>query len=236
VTVKTKKKVVKKEVSFAKVMHVQKKMNMTGREGRYALYGIKKIGYVDIEAMNLKPQIGHAVSIVNLVRDTITDRIVDTRVYRMTKQEHDSSVKRGVMDPDKRIVQEFFQDTVDCDLLIGHWFHGRRRFDMPFLRTRAKLMKIDDDIPNFGYWRFGDTWRHASQTIIGLNNKLDTLGRILGAPVSKTRLSGTEWWLAGKGDKRGMDYVVDHNIKDCRITYKVHKELERFNGIPGAYV
>jgi len=209
---------------------------MTGNNGRYAIYDIKNIGYVDIETTNLKAQVGHAVSIVNHVRDVVKEKIKETRVYEMSKEEHDNSIKRGVMDPDKRIIKEFFQDALDCDLLIGHWFHGRKRFDMPFLRTRAMLMKIDKHIPNYGYWRFGDTWRLSSQTINSLGYRLDTLGHILGAPVKKTRLSGTEWWLAAHGEKRGMKYVVDHNIKDCKITYRVHKQLERFNPIPGGRV
>jgi len=215
---------------------LQSTMTMCGKNGRYALYDIEKIGYVDIESTNLKAQVGHVLSIVNVVRDVISDKIIETRVYEMTKAEHDSSVKRGVMDPDKRIIEEFFQDTIDNNLLIGHWFHGRKRFDMPFLRTRAMLMKIDKHIPNYGYWRFGDTWRLSSQTINSLGYRLDTLGHILGAPVEKTKLSGTQWWLAAQGEKRGMKYVVDHNVKDCKITYKVHKQLERFNSIPGGLV
>jgi len=209
---------------------------MTGKSGRYSLYDIFKIGYVDIEATNLKAQVGHALSIVNVVRDVVKDKIIDTRVYQVTKKEMEDSVKKGVMDPDKRIIAEFFEDTVDCDMLVGHWFHGRKRFDMPFLRTRAFLMKIDKTIPNYGYWRFGDTWRLGSQTINAFNNRLGTLGEILGSPVEKTRLSGVQWWLAAHCDKRGMDYVVDHNVKDCKITYKVHKQLERFNPVPSGRV
>ena len=214
----------------------QAKLKMTGRTGRYSLYDIENIGYVDIEATNLKAQVGHALSIVNVVRNVVTDKIVDTRVYKMTSKEMADSLKRGVMDPDKRIIKEFFQDTVDCDMLVGHWFHGYKRFDMPFLRTRALLMKIDKEIPNYGHWRFGDTWRFGSKTINAFNNRLDTYGHILGSQAKKTRLSGTQWWLAAHGDKRGLDYVVDHNVKDCLITLKAHKMLERFNAIPGGYV
>jgi len=217
-------------------LDIQAKMPMTGKAGRYAIYDIERIGYVDIEATNLKAQVGHILSIVNVVRDVIKNKIVETRVYEMSKKEHDDSVKRGVMDPDKRIVEEFFEDTLDNDLLIGHWFHGRKRFDMPFLRTRAMLMKIDNHIPNYGYWRFGDTWRLGSQTLNSLGYKLNTLGQITGSPVEKTKLSGEMWWLASKGDKKRMKYVVDHNVKDCKITYKVHKQLERFNAIPGGRV
>ena len=203
---------------------------------RYEIYDIEKIGYVDIEATNLKAQIGHVLSIVNVVRNVKTNKVEETRVYEMTKKELDSSLKRGVKDPDKRIVEEFFLDTMDCQYLIGHWFHGRKRFDMPFLRTRAFLMGIDDVIPNYKYWRFGDTWRTGSSTINALNNRLNTLGQILGSPVEKTRLNGEQWWLAAHGMPKGMKYVVDHNVKDCKITMKVHKSLERLNPISAGWV
>ena len=203
---------------------------------RYAIYDIENIGYVDIEATNLKPQVGHCLSIVNVVRNVKGNKPIKTRIYKMTKAELDSALRRGIMDPDKRIIQEFFEGAKDCQYLVGHWFHGRKRFDMPFLRTRAFLMDIDKNIPNYGYWRFGDTWRSASSTILGLNNRLDTLGHILGSPVDKTRLSGTQWWLAAHGYPKGLDYVVDHNVKDCIITMKVHKKLERLNPISMGYV
>jgi len=203
---------------------------------RYGLYDINQIGYVDIEATNLKAEVGHALSIVNVVRDVRYKKPVDTRVYRITKEELDSALRKGEMNPDKRIIEEFFEDTLDCQFLVGHWFHGRKRFDMPFLRTRCFLMNIQNKIPNYGTWRYGDTWRLGSQTINALNNKLDRYGHIMKAGKDKTSLSGTEWWLAAHGMKKGMDYVVDHNVKDSIITMDVHMQLERFNAIPMGYV
>jgi len=203
---------------------------------RYKLYDIEQIGYVDIEATNLKAEVGHILSICNVVRDTKYKKAVDARVYRISKEELDSALRKGEMNPDKRIIEEFFEDTLDCQYLVGHWFNGYKRFDMPFLRTRAFLMNIDNKIPNYGYWRFGDTWRLGSKTINALNNKLDRYGHILGASKDKTHLSGQQWWLAAHGVKKGMDYVVDHNIKDCHITMDVHMKLERFNTISMGYV
>jgi len=203
---------------------------------RYKLYDIEQIGYVDIEATNLKAEVGHILSICNVVRDTKYKKAVDARVYRISKEELDSALRKGEMNPDKRIIEEFFEDTLDCQYLVGHWFNGYKRFDMPFLRTRAFLMNIDGKIPNYGYWRFGDTWRLGSKTINALNNKLDRYGHILGASKDKTHLSGQQWWLAAHGVKKGMDYVVDHNIKDCHITMDVHMKLERFNTISMGYV
>ncbi len=209
---------------------------MLSMKDRYSLYDINQIGYVDIEATNLKAEVGHALSIVNVVRDVRYKKPVDVRVYRISKEELDSALRKGEMNPDKRIISEFFEDTLDCQFLVGHWFHGRKRFDMPFLRTRCFLMDIQNKIPNYGTWRYGDTWRLGSQTINALNNKLDRYGHIMKAGKDKTSLSGTEWWLAAHGMKKGMDYVVDHNVKDSIITMDVHMQLERFNAIPMGYV
>lgn len=212
-------------------------MPMNGKNGRYNLYNINRIGYVDIEATNLKAPVGHVLTIVNHVRDVSSrDQIVETREYVITKKEIDDAVKNRTFDPDKRIITEFFEDIDDIDLLVGHWFHGMRRFDMPFLRGRAALMEILDLVPSYGNVRYGDTWRQGKTTVSSLGWGLDALGHIVGAPVEKTKLSGFDWWLASHGDKKAIEYVLDHNVKDCIITYKVHKSLERFNSIPGGLV
>ena len=73
---------------------------------RYGIYGIKKIGYVDIEATNLKAEVGHTLSIVNVVR-TVDKRVpVDTRVYKMTKKEleqENAYLKMRIADLERRI-------------------------------------------------------------------------------------------------------------------------------------
>ena len=66
--------------------------------------------------------------------------------------------------------------------------------------------------------------------------KLDRLGHILKSRSEKTKLSGREWWLAAHGMKKGLDYIVDHNVKDCHITMAVHTALERLNPISVGYV
>ena len=216
---------------------LQASMPMAGIDGRYHLYNIHRIGYVDIEATNLKAPVGHVLTIVNHVRDVASrDRIVETREYIITKKEIDNSVKDRVFDPDRRIITEFFEDISDIDLLVGHWFHGMRRFDMPFLRGRASLMGMLDILPSYGTVRYGDTWRVGKTTVSSLGYKLDALGHIVGAPVEKTKLSGFDWWLASHGDKKAIEYVLKHNIIDCILTHKVHKSLERFNSIPGGLV
>lgn len=216
---------------------LQAEMSMAGKNGRYSLYKINRIGYVDIEATNLKAPVGHVLTIVNHVRDVSSrDQIIDTRKYVITKKEIDDAVKDREFNPDKRIITEFFEDIDDIDLLIGHWFHGMKRFDMPFLRGRASLMGILDLVPTYGNVRYGDTWRQGKTTVSSLGWGLDALGHIVGAPVEKTKLSGFDWWLASHGDKKAIEYVLKHNIIDCQLTYRVHKSLERFNSIPGGLV
>ena len=218
-------------------LEIQADMPMSGNEGRYNLYKIKRIGYVDIEATNLKAPVGHVLTIVNHVREVFPrDRIVETRKYIITKKEIDDSVRRRTFDPDKRIITEFFKDIDDIDLLVGHWFHGMKRFDMPFLRGRSALMGLLNLVPPYGKVRYGDTWRVGKATVSSLGWGLDALGHIVGAPVEKTKLSGFDWWLASHGDKKAIDYVLKHNIIDCILTHKVHKSLERFNSIPGGLV
>lgn len=209
------------------------KLATVDMEDVYDAYGIYKIGYVDIECTNLHPEFGNILTICNLTRDVQTGKL-KLFTYKVSRDEIINSVKRRKVDFDKDIIHEFYDDF-DCDLAIGHYSNGWNKMDFPFLRARGLICKLDN-IPRYGTIRYGDTWKMSHVSIKSHSYTLDAVGHITGAKTSKSRIAELEWQLAKYGDTKGLSYVIDHNIRDVKRTYQVHKAIERFNGVPNNYV
>ena len=203
---------------------------------KYALYGIKKNGYLDVETTNLVGDFGFMLSWAMYVRDT-QDPKKDYIVYDViTKKDISDAVKKREITMDKRILENMFSELEDIDLLVGHYFHGWRKMDMPFIRTRAAMCKIKTDVLNHKKKRFADTWKMAHLLHKIHSYRLDAVSHIFGIETEKTRLDEKVWQLAKFGDEKSLRYVIDHNIKDVQITYEVHKQLEKYMSIPAGYV
>jgi len=203
---------------------------------KYQLYGIKKIGYLDVETTNLVANFGFMLSWAMYVRDTENPKKDFITYDVITKKDIDQSVKRRQITMDKRILENLFIELEDMDLLVGHYFHGWRKMDMPFIRTRAAMCKIKTNVINHKKKRFADTWKMAHLLHKVHSYRLDVISHIFGIETEKTRLDEKQWQLARLGDDKALKYVIDHNIKDVQITYEVHRELEKYMSIPAGYV
>lgn len=200
----------------------------------YEAYGIRNIGYVDIECTNLHPEFGNVITICNLKRDVKTEKLT-LKTYKTNSKEIQKSVDNRKVDFDKRIIKEFYKDF-DVELAIGHYSSGWNKMDFPFLRGRALICGIQNLIPPYGKIKYGDTWKLTHMSIKSHSYTLDAVGHITGAKTQKTRIAELEWQLAKYGNPKGIGYVLDHNIRDVKRTYQVHKAVERFNPIPTNYV
>jgi len=210
---------------------------------KYRLYGIKRIGYVDIENTNLDPEFGNLLTVVLLVREIDTfyshgEKIIAVKKYKLTREDINSSLRKRTVDFDRRILTEFLTDlkSLKIDLLIGHYSVGWGKHDIPFLRSRALIMGLDNLLPKHKTLRYGDTWKMSHTSIKVHSYRLDAISAVTGSEVKKTRIEESEWQLARFGDPKAMAYVLDHNIKDVKLTYQVHKKIEAFNAIPTIYV
>lgn len=206
---------------------------------KYRLYDIKRIGYFDIEVSNLDPEFGNIITIALLIRDVSEkDRIVKLLTYKITKKDIEKSKKLRNVNFDKRILKQFLIDLnkEKIDLLIGHYSNGWGKLDMPFIRGRAYLCNLDKYLPQYKKIRFGDTWKISHMILKSHSYRLDSIGVITNSKIKKTIIKEYEWKLAIFGDKKAIDYVMDHNIKDVKLTYQVHKKLENFYPIPSSYI
>ena len=135
---------------------------------------------------------------------------------------------------DLGVVKSALSSMKECELVVGHYFNGPRKMDMPFLRTRSAYLRLP--FPKYQKFRFMDTWGKGRALYSLTSNRLGSFGDMYGITESKTQVDYTIWKLAHWGDKIAMKYVVDHNIKDVKITYQVHKKMENLVPIPNSYI
>lgn len=195
---------------------------------RYLDKGILNIGYVDIETDGqLQADFGNVITAVILIRNVQTGK---TKMFkwRVSKKEivYD-------YDSDKRIITNLFEKIKECDLVIGHYFNGWKKFDMPFLRARAEQLKIK--IPTYGTLKYGDTWNMAHSVLKIQGYSLGAVARGLGLKNIKTSFDSWAWRTSRQGMlkdwKKAILQIEDHNVKDVILTYRIHKKLEKYVAI-----
>lgn len=206
---------------------------MSQRE-KYLSNGIKKIGYLDIESSGLTANFDIMLSYAILVRDIETGK-TEIRKAVITRADVDYAMKNRDADLiDKRILEKLMVDLADIDCLIGHWFIGKFRHDIPFIRTRCAINKVKH-FPKHRMVRYGDTQKWGSMIHKLSSNSLATTADAYGISTKKTPVKSKDWKLACFGDKKALDYVLVHNVKDVIITYRVHKHIEKYVAVPAIY-
>jgi len=201
---------------------------------KYKYYGINTIGYLDIETSGLTADFDIMLTWAILIRNVKTGEI-EVAFDSLRKSDFELGYKKKNADLiDKRILESLVQIMNECDCLIGHWFVGKHRHDMPFIRTRLAINKIDG-LPKHRAIRFGDTQKWSSLLYRTHNFGLDTVADMFDVGTKKTRLEPKIWKNACIGVPDALKYILDHNIKDVKITYKVHKGLEEYVPIPATY-
>ncbi len=201
---------------------------------KYAENGITKIGYLDIETSGLTANFDIMLSYAIFVRDVKTGaNSIRSGVISKKDVEYAMS-KRDADLIDKQVLIKLLDDISDIDCLIGHWFIGKHRHDIPFIRTRCAINKISG-FPHHRMIRYGDTQKWGSQIHRLSSNGLATIADAYSVNTKKTPVKSKDWKLACMGDKKALEYVLDHNIKDVKMTYKVHIHMEEYVPIPSTY-
>lgn len=215
------------------VERVRLAKNVTMKE-RYKEAGIRYIGYLDIETSGLTGDFDIILSYAILIRDVETGKL-KIKHGIVNRADFDKAVRvQKAKTIDKRVTQQLLDDLEGIDCLIGHWFVGKHRHDMPFIRTRALTNELKG-IPKYRSVRYGDTQKYASLLLRLHSNGLDSIAKMCNIHVHKTQLEPEIWQNACIGVKSALDYVLDHNIKDVKITYEVHKRMEDLVAIPSTY-
>ena len=175
-----------------------------------------RVGYLDIEATHLKANFGFILTwCIKAARKNHIDQSV------ITKDEIFN------YEFDKRVVTELLEAFDNYDVLWTHW-GGWRRFDLPYIVTRAYAHNLEDMLPNYNEKFIRDTWPIARNKMALHSNALGSIAEAVGVDnVKKTPLSGRKWRLAAVGHPESLKYILDHNIKDVRLLERIHKKLAK---------
>lgn len=214
---------------------VIKPFSLMSMREKYLRQEIFKIGYLDIETSGLSADFDFMITYAILVRDVATGR-TEIRKGRISQTDLEYAKREGDADKiDEKLLVKLMEDISDIDVLIGHWFIGKHRHDIPFIRSRMAINKVSG-FPKYRMIKYGDTQRWSSQIHRLRSNGLGTIADAYGLSTHKTPVKTKDWKKATLfADKKAIDYIMDHNIKDVIITYKVHKHLEQYVPLPAIY-
>jgi len=110
------------------------------------------------------------------------------------------------------------------DRIITHY---GRRFDLPYIRTRALILGID--FPHFGSIQNDDTWVIAKRKLKLNSYRLDIIEKAFHNGNSiKTQLQPKYWIAGARGDKKALNYILEHNKNDVIALEDIWQKLHNF--------
>jgi uncharacterized protein YprB with RNaseH-like and TPR domain len=202
---------------------------------KYLAQNIENIGILDIETSGLKADFDFMITYAILVRNVKTGK---TRIRKAFITPEDFEEARKIGNPDEvdaRILRQLMSDIADIDYLVGHWFIGKKRHDIPFVRTRCAINRISG-FPKHKMVRYGDTQRFASQLHRLRSNGLAVVADAYEISTHKTPIKTKDWKKATMfGDPKAVRYILHHNVNDVKITHEALIHLEEYIGISAIY-
>ena len=173
---------------------------------------ITRLGHLDIETSNLDADYGFIISWCIL--DDDTDEIIHDEI---TKADIDKA-KDG--DEDKRVVGTLVTALKTFDHVTT--FYGSN-FDIPYIRTRALI--TGQDFPEIGTMYHTDVYFWAKFKLKLSRNGQDQVCRTILHATEKTRVDGSVWRQAARGNKKAIGYILDHNERDVRDLKRIYHKL-----------
>jgi uncharacterized protein YprB with RNaseH-like and TPR domain len=172
----------------------------------------ERVGFIDIESSNLKANFGIMLSYCIKIRGS--DEILFDVITE--KDMHCGEL-------DKRIVKHCIEDMKKFDRLIGHY---STKFDIPYIRTRALILGLD--FPEYGDINHTDTYYMAKHKLCLSSNRQNVVAEAVQGEDIKSRIEPKYWIPALQGNKKALDYILDHNKRDVLQLEGNYNKLERF--------
>lgn len=158
----------------------------------------ENIGFLDIEASNLKANFGIILSYC------IKPQGDNNILYGcITKEDLQADIL------DKRIVKQCIDDMRKFTRVIGHY---STKFDIPYIRTRALYWKLD--FPPYGELLHTDVYYMAKSKLCLSSNRQDVIAETIQQKNIKSRIDSRHWIHALMGDEKSLAYILDHNKRD----------------------
>jgi hypothetical protein len=212
---------------FEKIKHKP----FTEIQYRYLEIGIRHQFIYDIETSDFDPEQNFIICYCGILRDIVTEEIEHVQ-DSITKSDIKKAVSQSTFDFDKRLLTTLSHNMKQAHHVVGHY---STKFDNPYFRSRCLLTNQQDLIPGYGYQFYGDTWRMMKTTMKAKRNTLKNFIRQTTGNDEKTFVDLKYWYITHFKDhklwKKSMDYIIDHCVKDVKMTYEGLKRAELFNNI-----
>ena len=124
---------------------------------------------------------------------------------------------------DRRIVESLIEEIKKADALVTYFGTG---FDNTFMRTRALILDIP--FPAYGSIYHYDVYFTARSKLKLHSKRLDSVAKALGCKHQKTPVDISVWQKARWGDKKALNYIVEHNKGDVYVLEEVYEKLRPF--------
>ena len=176
----------------------------------------EKIGFLDIEASNLKADFGIVFSYcIKEENGKILERIVSTK-----------ELNRGIYD--KALIGQLCSDIRTFDRIVVY-FGTDNRFDLPFLRTRAVFWEAD--FPIFKEIKVLDLYPVIKRKFQLHRNRLETACDFFGIPSKAHRLKPDIWFKAMTGQKDALNWILKHNREDVQSLEALYHKVIKYANI-----
>jgi uncharacterized protein YprB with RNaseH-like and TPR domain len=168
-----------------------------------------RIGFFDIESTGFQGDF--SIMLCYSIKDSESDKIYSDCV----------TAKDLKGDLDKRILINCIRDMKIFDRIVGFY---SSKFDLPFCRTRAVYWNLN--FPKYSELLHTDVYYIIRHKFKLSRNRQQTAHNILvGNETRKTHFGRDAWIKSMTGDKKSLDYILDHNKKDVldleELYYKV---------------
>lgn len=189
-----------------------------GKDGKYVLelreippnLPEERIGFLDIEASGLTATFGYMFTycIKELDGKLISNSATPQEIRNFTF--------------DKRLMQDLIDDLRKFDRVVVQ-YGSDYKFDVPFLRTRA--VKYGLDFPIHKEIFITDTHAILKAKFKLHSNRLETACQFFDIDAKGHRLNPTIWNRALAGDKKALDYILEHNKEDVISLEALYKKI-----------
>ncbi len=171
----------------------------------------RKIGFLDIEASNLKADFGYILSwcILDNDSDTIACDVLTKKDLRCAA---------GL--EDKRVVKSLMEAMSGFDEVVTYY---GTNFDIPFTRTRALI--TGQDYLHYGTLKHTDLYYVIRNRFQLSRSRQETACRQLIGDTEKSHFAKHAWLGGPHGDKKSLDYILDHNKRDVRDLKRLYHKV-----------
>lgn len=179
----------------------------------------KSFAMFDIEATNLKADYGEIICAC--IRDWKTGK---TTTFSIDSGKSCKCCNRQIVKSDAEIVGEIRDELRKYDYVVT-WFGTG--YDMPYMTTR--IMAAGEE--PLGFTRHIDLYYTSKFKLLLHSNRLASIGDFAFGQTKKDSIDMLTWLAAMRGDKKSLDYIVNHCKKDVAELGRVFDVLKQHRNI-----